>query len=116
MQKLIEALELPRPKLVINLLISQGFSGWVKEISQRTTASHYLYGIAQGYASFTSASDQRVAEEKIDRFMMDVLIPLAVQTNAIVLCTSEKNSCILSTSQHRMLALERTKWGNSEPI
>lgn len=45
-----------------------------------------------------------------------VLIPLAAQTNAILICSAVPNTCILSTSLTRMYAIERAKWGARAPF
>ena len=53
----------------------------------------------RGYAA-------RASEERIEMFMQEGLIPLAVQTNAFVICTAEKGCCILSQSFNRMLQVK----------
>lgn len=40
--------------------------------------------------AFLNGDDARAAESRLDRFMLEVLIPLAVQTNAMVICDAVK--------------------------
>eukprot|EP00966_Prymnesium_polylepis_P330375 7386031-Prymnesium_polylepis.2 len=48
--------------------------------------------------------------------MADVLIPLAAQTHAVVLCNGGVGECILSDSFTRMYSVQRAKWGGSSPF
>lgn len=63
-------------------------------------------GIVDGRAAFADLAGERRAEERLDRFMSEVLIPLAAQTNAIVFCNACPNVCILSASLTRMYAVQ----------
>ena len=67
-------------------------------------------GMRYGLAPFLSRDDERCSEEKLDMFMSDVIIPLAAQTNAVVLCTAVRDDCALSTSFLRMYSVARAKW------
>ena len=49
-------------------------------------------------------------------FMADVLIPLAAQTNAIVLCNAVHAECHLSTSFTRMYKAKRPQWKGDTPF
>ena len=49
-------------------------------------------------------------------FMADVIIPLASQTNAIVLCAAVPGDCALSSSFLRMYAVMKAKWGGRTPF
>ena len=75
-------------------------------------AHGWAAGIVQGRAPFLSTEDERLAEGKIDSFMADVLIPLAAQTNAVVLCNAIPALCILTASFTRMFAAQRARWGD----
>ena len=57
-----------------------------------------------------------MAEAQIDRFTSDVILPLAAQTNAIIICAATTSSCILSDSVTRMYGLHRAKWGGKPPF
>ena len=116
-QKMLDALEVPKPSLVIDLMLSSGFA-----TSNRLRASDIING-DKAYAGrnpdrapFLSREDERVAEAKIDRFMTDILIPLAAQTNAVVLCNAIPGFCILSTCFLRMYKLARAQWTGAAPF
>ena len=98
------------PKLVINLLNSAGLSNerngawtWTKDEGPRT-------GPQRRKAPFLHEEDDRRAEERLDCFMSEVLIPLAVRTNAIVIIHPFTSQCALSQSFQRMVQLQRGKW------
>ena len=65
---------------------------------------------------FLTPEEERAAEKRIEGFMADVVIPLAAQTNAIVICSATPNVCILSASLTRMYQVERAKWGSRAPF
>lgn len=117
LHKMLEALELPKPKLVINLLTSQGFRTYcsIREFSANDLRTEDAC-IRQGQPPFLDDDAELVAEELIDRFMADVLIPLAAQTNAIILCSATPQNCILAASLTRMYAVQRSKWSGRPPF
>jgi|MDSY01.2.fsa_nt_gb hypothetical protein len=49
-------------------------------------------------------------------FMADVILPLAVETQAVVLCDAIPGEDILSTSFLRMYSLMRAKWSGPPPF
>ena len=54
---------------------------------------------------------------KIDMFMAEVLIPLAAQTHAVVLCDANSpGECMLSASFLRMYAVVKAKWTGLPPF
>ena len=118
MQKMLEALEIPRPKLVINLIASQGHSEYV------TKAIECLIdpmgpedaGLLPDKGSFASADEERTALAKLDHFMASVILPLAAQTNAIIFCNACASNCMLAASLTRMLAVHRSTWGKEPPF
>ena len=126
LQKMIDAFEVPKPKLVINLLRSQGFRrylhSWLPEVfaEDMVHGGHAKDASTAGYVGdsppFLSADEERAAVERIDIFMSDVLLPLAARTNAIVFLSAFANGCILSESFTRMYSLLRNKWGRKPPF
>ena len=48
--------------------------------------------------------------------MADVIIPLAAQTHAVVLCDAIPGECMLSTSFLRMYSLMKSKWSGPTPF
>ena len=110
--KLLDALNVGKPQLVINLLTSGGFRGHTTRYADEKTLqklSHSdMAGIKYNQPAFLTREegrlDERKAVERIDNFMAQVLIPLAVQTSAIVLCSADAHECILAASFTRMYA------------
>ena len=101
-QKLLDALEIPMPSLVIELLGSWGSRFSTESESPEwfaQAATSHAAGVLHGNPPFLSREDERAAAAKIDMFMADVLIPLAAQTNAVVLCGATGND-LLSTRRH----------------
>ena len=118
LQKMLDALELPRPQLVINLLASQGFETYVNVLGVGgfdSDAASGSAGIVSNRTPFLTPEEERAAEQRVDGFMADVLIPLAAQTNAIVI-TSPFPDSILTRSLMRMYAVQRSKWGGKPPF
>ena len=86
-QKMLDALEVPKPSLVIELVMSWGFRTTTKMFRPETYQSDKeLSGIVFGQPPFLTREEEREAEAKLDMFMADVVIPLAAQTHAVVLC------------------------------
>jgi len=57
-----------------------------------------------------------LCEAKICNFMREVLIPLAVETNAVILCGGLAGICMLTRLLHRMIDFESSTWGNTTPF
>ena len=117
-QKMLDVLEVGKPQLVINLVTSAGFreSSKLLPTSQQTVVEDGFMGSCKNMAPFCSREEEQTAEAKVDVFMSEVLIPLAVSTNAIVLCNALRGACILSTSFMRMCCVTRWKWGGRLPF
>ena len=113
-EKMLDALEIPKPKLVINLLMSLGFSEFASSFAGWSHGNHH--GVAFGRGAFESKQSEREAVEKIESFMLDILIPLAAQTNAIIICTALPQFCILTRSLTRMISVTRAKWQGEMPF
>ena len=118
-QKMLDALEVPKPSLVIEMLQSWGFrasttvDGVPVDLPLDWDAAS---GIISGRPPFLCHEDEREAEAKIDMFMADVIIPLAAETQAIVLCDAIPGEDILSTSFLRMYSLMKSKWSGPPPF
>lgn len=114
-QKMIDALEMPKPKLIINMLTSQGFRPFTKAFDKLSQASTDA-GVVHGRAPFCSYEEEKQSCELIDRFMSDVIIPLAAQTNAIIICSGTDCNCILGSSLTRIYGAVRAQWGQKAPF
>jgi len=117
-QKMLDALEVGKPSLVIELCCSPGFRDAVRTLplDPQACADSGWQGFIPDRPPFLDRTEERDAEAKIDMFMANVLIPLAAQTNAIVLCSATADHCILSKSFLRMYGVARPKWGNKKPF
>ena len=108
MQRLLDILDLTKPKLVINLMRSIGFKKYTQSfgdwpaLTRRdgigTGSNTVPLGILPGRAPFLSYDDEMDAVKQIDRFMAEVLIPLAAATNAIIICEAIPSCCMLAAS------------------
>ena len=88
---LSDGFEIPEPRCVINLLPGTLEIG-LKEL-RSASLSH------------------------IDRFMADVLLPLAQQNNAVILVSAFPNICCLSASLTRMASVSKARWdGGQRPF
>lgn len=81
------------PRLVIQLLYSPGFHS-------------------------TPNGQQGVANEKVDAFMAEVLIPIAARTNAVIIVDGTESAwrCGLSQSFTRTLAIWAKRWSGDPPF
>ena len=71
LQKMLEALEIPRPKLIINLLSSQGFTDYCKNMGAMEDLGKEETGLVPGRGSFLALDDEISAIEKLDHFIRD---------------------------------------------
>jgi len=62
----------------------------------------HQWGMVRGRSPFLSAEDEESARVRIDRFMLEVLIPLAERTNAIVVCEAVKQVSFFFGHRHFM--------------
>ena len=113
--KLIEALELPaEPKLLINLQTEWGFksgnSCWPDEVRNWGRWE----GMAPNRGPFANEKDDQNAISNLDTFMLEVIIPLAERTNALVVMSGLAHH-ELSASFARMLSLNISKYPNGQP-
>ena len=109
----------PRPQVLISLLRSGGFREYTMSQKKGTIdrlASGSYAGVKHGRPPFLSREEEDEAALRLDRFMADVLIPLAAQNHAIVLCEATTVDCALSSSFTRMLSMADAKWQGRRPF
>ena len=115
-QKMLDALEIPKPKLIINLVMSMGFTECCEACAPWEGGADGLYaGLIHNRGAFKTKEEEHAAIALIDRFMLETIIPLAAQTNAIIITPAESNACILTRSLLKMTGLIRSKWENGVP-
>jgi hypothetical protein len=108
--KLLDAFGLEKPSLVLNL--QQSF---LEILSPGAYDINMTSPGGVGMVPFASAAERRSTEQQLDRFMSDVVIPLAAQTNAIILCMAS-TECSLAASLMRVTNILKSKWGSSPPF
>ena len=120
LKKMLGYLEIGEPQLVVNLLSSLGFSKMVKAYGPKGFDNFRRVDWAAGFVSergaFLSKQEESEAIKQIELFMANVLIPLAVQTRAVVICCAVTPLCILSTCFLRVCARRSAKWGGKRPF
>ena len=116
---MLEKFDYGRPQLVINLLESGGFGEWTRQRPQdawNKLNERWAPGVKEGHPPFLTPQDERAAEYRIDLFMSDILIPLAAETNAVIICCAIPTQCILSASFTRMFQAVKAKWQHKPPF
>lgn len=81
--------QLPEPKLVIYLIKSPGLG---------------------------DDPEEEESNALMDEFMATVLIPLAEETNALIICNAAKGACGLSSSFLRVTSMLRARWPSTLPF
>ena len=116
---LLERFDVGTPQLVINLLESGGFGEWTRTRPKDSWGGlnlRWAPGVIGGVAPFATTAEERAAEYRIDLFMANVLIPLAAETHAVVICCAIPGLCILSSSFTRMFQAVKAKWVGKPPF
>eukprot|EP00929_Paragymnodinium_shiwhaense_P051531 TRINITY_DN25919_c0_g1_i1.p1 TRINITY_DN25919_c0_g1~~TRINITY_DN25919_c0_g1_i1.p1 ORF type:complete len:957 (+),score=178.37 TRINITY_DN25919_c0_g1_i1:103-2973(+) len=109
LENMLQELNIPKPKLVINFLQSTYHESWQPD------AERFEPG-RMSRMPFVSEEEERAVLQRLDTFMADVLIPLAASTNAVVVTCALTETCILTESFSKMFALARSKWGLHVPF
>ena len=116
LQKMLEALEIPTPKLVINLLSSWGLRASLNLFPPSKYNLRMNPGIFHDAPPFLSPNDELESMEKLDMFMSDVILPLAASTNALILGIAIPGDCALAGALSRSYGLHRATWGSPPPF
>ena len=113
--KLIEALELPaEPKLLINLQTEWGFKAGNACWRDEAKSWGKWHGLVPNRGPFANEKDDQDAINRLDTFMLEVIIPLAERTSALVVMSGSAHH-ELSASFARMLSLNISKYPNGKP-
>ncbi|CAE7203582.1 unnamed protein product [Symbiodinium sp. CCMP2592] len=108
MKRVLEAFEIPTPKLVIRLIQSTGGVDW--------TRSRLRAGINLQYPYPGGEEEALQAERNLYHFMEEVLLPLAAETNALILVQATVGSCMLTSALGQALDLHRNRFGDKPPF
>ena len=115
MMRLFDAFELPQPSLVIFLLHSQG-TPHVCNMRGAEVGNGHLRDSQIPGAPFADARDAECAEVRLMHYMKYVVIPLAIETKAYVICEPIENDCWLSKAFLRAVKSEQAKWHRGLPF
>jgi len=123
LQKFTQAMDInPQPKLVINLLQSYVYDSGANVSSEKVHWSNRSAGIPDendingGYSYSELGGEQGITttDRKIAIFLRDAVLPVAIQTNAIVLVNVD--CCSLSKAWGELVAEETSKRGGRIPF
>ena len=116
MERVVQALDIGEPKFVIQLLPSMGSAKqMLLAHSERIGSKEVEYEQSTSASSEISADDERVVETQLLLFMKNCVLPLAVQTKALIL-VGGANDCILSASLSKVALAEQARLGKDCPF
>ena len=116
MERVVQALDIGEPKFVIQLLPSLG-SGKIMLTahSEHIGTKELEYGLTTSASSEVSPDDERVVETQLLLFMKTCVLPLAVQTKALIV-VGGANDCTLSASLSKVVVAEQARLGKDCPF
>ncbi|CAE6967746.1 unnamed protein product [Symbiodinium sp. CCMP2456] len=118
LRKLLEAFEIPQPKLVINLLTSSGLRNFLNLFPADCAAfgNETSPELINDAPPFLSADDEHHVLTQLDTFMSDVLLPLAASTHALILTCAVSGECALAGALSRAFRQQQARWGPTPPF
>ena len=111
--KLFNALDIRVPPKL--LIVLQWDGHFRRQMATAATSNRVVSTHERKNGAFVNGEASQDAEAGLDRFMAEVLIPLAVQTNAIVICDAV-SQFELSASFMRMVAVQRASFADGMPF
>ena len=116
MERAVQALDIGEPKFVIKLVDSSGLSAQMR-ISHPEQAKdpESFFGKSTYNTSECCVADERIVETQILLFMKTCILPLAMQTKALILVCGS-NDCYLSTALARVAVAEQARLGKDCPF
>ena len=116
MGRFLSALDIGEPKFVIKLIDSEGIASQMRlahpeKIDDPTS----LFGSSTFNSSEISSNDERVVEQQILLFMKSCVLPLALQTKALII-VSGSNDCYLTAALARVAVQEQARYGKNCPF
>jgi hypothetical protein len=110
-QRCLQALDLGKPKCVIRLLSSEK---GVAQYAVHTEQRGYVL-TSQQYGSDLGPHDAARAQTQLDLFMKTCILPLAMETHALIIC-SGCNDDSLASSLERVVVPEQARLGRNCPF
>ena len=121
-EKMMQAFEMPAPSLVIKLMDSLAYPVDFSTRGSELTAeerqevyTHHTHNVIGHEHSFESRSEATKSTRKLINFFKEVLLPLAAETNALILC-SALDSCALSSTLAQVMPLFAAKFEGRLPF
>ena len=106
--------------LIIDLVQSWGFYQSTKimgkQMFEDKQENIWNAGIEHATSPFKSLEEEQETINQINQFMINVIIPLAEKTSAIVLCNAVVHDCILSECFTNMIEMMASKWHDNPPF
>jgi hypothetical protein len=124
--KMMNTFEVKQSSLVINLMDSywypisfetDTYKRWTREDWDATADDHLIesHNCAGFTGPFASREEATLATRRLANFFKEVLLPLAAETNAILLCSAQ-NGCILSSILAEVMPLFSARYGGKLPF
>ena len=105
--------------LIIDLVHSWGFRKSTRLMDPeifKSKSSRFCAGLQYDTPPFGDFDDELETLSQLDHFMERVLIPLAEETQAIIICNAVPDDCALSDSFLKTVEQMSSKWGGSPPF
>jgi len=105
--------------LIIDLVHSWGFRKSTRLMDKEIFKHKYnkfCAGLEYDTGPFGDFDDELETLSQLDHFMERVLIPLAEETQAIIICNAVPDDCALSDSFLQTVMQMSSKWGGSPPF
>eukprot|EP00750_Incisomonas_marina_P024828 INCI5150.19.p1 GENE.INCI5150.19~~INCI5150.19.p1 ORF type:complete len:579 (+),score=94.46 INCI5150.19:264-2000(+) len=104
--RLYELLNVGEPKIVMNLLMSPGLDSIF-----RYTTPQKLAGVCRGKAPWRyHGAEGSWSMEQLVRFMSNVVIPLAEETNALIFVDAATQPCMLTYAFNEAMSAKQARW------
>eukprot|EP00928_Gymnodinium_smaydae_P049379 TRINITY_DN33124_c0_g1_i1.p1 TRINITY_DN33124_c0_g1~~TRINITY_DN33124_c0_g1_i1.p1 ORF type:complete len:935 (+),score=59.82 TRINITY_DN33124_c0_g1_i1:99-2903(+) len=107
-RRLLDAFELPRPKLIIWIMQSSGGEGLIVGKNKVSIPENFPY--------LNGQEDHLKARQKYVAFFDQVIIPLACETNALIYLTATLGSCCLANAFNVALSMVQSRWNGRPPF
>ena len=116
MQRAVQALDIGDPKFVIKLLPALGLESQMKLAHpEEDFLPDIQYGKSNTNTSEICKGDERLVETQILLFMKSCILPLAMQTRALIL-VSGANDCYMSAALASVFVQEQARLGKDCPF
>ena len=112
MPKIFNALELKKPNFVIKLMHTGASEATVLAHSELAGTVEYVFELA---VPEVSKKDTAVTERQLVKFMHECVLPLAMQTKALIIMAAG-NDCALATATAKVLAPVQQRLGSECPF